>query len=169
MKPRTPRLLSFGVLTALIAVFFATAPGFAQTPPPSAAPPAAIQSLSAAQLQKINGWINGDQGRDIAVDAMITEILGLTNGGATMSCRAFAAIGDGNEIHQLYLLPGDKGYLDVHFYKDRLDVYWTDKNFALLAALSGIRGQKPAEASFADAQYGFGYEMAWWAKYADAH
>jgi hypothetical protein len=171
MKHSPRRPLSLSILMALIAIFLAAANGFAQAPPaaPSAAPPAAIQSLSAAQLQKINGWINGDQGRDITVDAMITEILGLTNGGATISCRAFAAEGDGNEIHQLYLLPAGKGYLDVHFYKDKLDIYWTDKSFALLAALSGVRGQKPAQASFADAQYGFGFEMAWWAKYADAH
>ena len=43
------------------------------------------------------------------------------------------------------------------------------KNFALLAALNGVRGEKPAASSFADAQYGFAFELAWWGKYADAH
>jgi len=38
-----------------------------------------------------------------------------------------------------------------------------------IAALEGVRGQKPAPTSFADAQYGFGYEVAWWANYADTH
>jgi len=100
---------------------------------------------------------------------MITDILSLTQGNATMSCRAFAAVGDGNEIHQIYMLPEGRGYLDAHFYQDKIDIYYTDKNFALIAALNGVRGEKPAAASFADAQYGFGFELAWWAKYADTH
>ena len=166
MKHMTRRRLSLSVLTALIAVFVAAPSGFAQTPP--TAPPATIQSLSDAQFRKINGWI-ADQGRAIAVDAMITDILGLTRGDATMSCRAFAAVGDGNEIHQIYMLPEGRGYLDAHFYQDKIDVYYTDKNFVLIAALNGVRGEKPAPASFADAQYGFGVELAWWAKYTDTH
>ncbi|HEX3938382.1 MAG TPA: hypothetical protein VHX43_12840 [Xanthobacteraceae bacterium] len=136
--------------------------------PAPPAPPPATQSLTAAEQQKINGWI-ADKGRDIAVTPIITDILGLTNGNQTLTCRAFAAEGDGGEIHQVYVLPDGKGYLEAHFYKDRLDVYWTDKNFALLAAVEGVRGEKPAAASFADAQYGFGFESAWWAKYADAN
>jgi hypothetical protein len=124
--------------------------------------------LSAAQLQKINGWI-ADQGREIAVTPLITDIFGLTKGDNTLTCRAFAAAGDGNEVHQIYLLPEGNGYLEAHFYKDKLDVYWTDKNFALIAAVNGIRGEKPAAASFTDAQYGFGFEAAWWTNYADAH
>lgn len=138
-----------------------------QTPAPQAPPPA-TQALSAVQQQKINGWI-ADKGKDIAVTPIITDILGLTNGNQALICRAFAAAGEGDEIHQIYVLPDGKGYLEAHFYKDKLDVYWTDKDFALLAAVEGVRGQKPAAASFADAQYGFGFEEAWWAKYADAH
>ena len=139
-----------------------------QVPAPAPqAPPPATQSLTAAQLQKIDGWI-ADKGRDIAVTPIITDILGLTNGSQALTCRAFAAEEDG-EVHQIYLLPDGKGYLEAHFYKDRLDVYMTDKSFALVAAVEGIRGQKPAAATFADARYGFGFESAWWAKYADAH
>ncbi len=146
------------------------APSLQAVPPAPApqAPPPATQTLSPAQLQKIDGLI-ADKGRDIAVTPIITDILGLTDGSRALTCRAFAAEGDGDEIHQIYVLPGGKGYLEAHFYKDKLDVYWTDKDFALLAAVEGIRGQKPAAASFADAQYGFGFEMAWWAKYADSH
>ena len=129
---------------------------------------AAEPSLSGAQLRKINGLI-AEQGRDVAISAMITDILGLTSGDATISCRAFAAEGDSNEIHQIYALPEGKGYFDAHFYMDKLDVYWTDKDFVLIAALSGVRGEKPAPASFADAQYGFHYEVAWWAKFIDTH
>jgi len=175
------RPIPLSVLAAVIGVLIAAPSGFAQTPatpappaatpaPPAAtqAPPPATQSLSAVQLQKINGWI-ADKGRDIAITPIITDILGLTNGNQTLTCRAFAAEGEGDEVHQIYMLPGGKGYLEAHFYKDKLDVYWADKDFALLAAVEGIRGQKPAAASFADAQYGFGFESAWWAKYADAH
>ena len=119
-------------------------------------------------MQKINGWI-AEQGRDIAVTPIITDILGLTKGDQTISCRAFAAAGDGDEVHQIYVLPEGKGYLDAHFYKDKLDVYWADKDFTLIAALAGVRGEKPAPTTFADAQYGFSYEVTWWAKYADTH
>ncbi len=183
--------VSISAIAVLIGVLVATQTGFAQTaapqPPaqqtpvtqpqapqvPATAPqapppPAATQVLSAAQIQKINGWIT-DKGRDIAVTPIITDILGLTNGNQTLTCRAFATEGDGGEVHQIYVLPDGKGYLEAHFYKDRLDVYWTDKNFALLAAVEGVRGQKPTAASFADAQYGFDFESAWWAKYADAN
>ncbi len=166
------RAFSFSILAALIVVILAAPSSFAQAPPapaPSAPAPAVpTQSLSAAQLQKINGWI-AEQGRDIAVTPIITDILGLTKGDQTISCRAFAAAGDGDEVHQIYVLPEGKGYLDAHFYKDKLDVYWADKDFTLIAALEGVRGEKPAPTTFADAQYGFSYEVTWWAKYADTH
>ena len=184
-SPRRP--ISLGILAALIAVALAAPGSFAQAPPapapsapapPAPAPPAPAapvpalpaptQSLSAAQSQKINEWIAA-QGRDIAITPIITDILGLTKGDHTISCRAFAAAGEGSEIHQIYLLPEGQGYLDAHFYKDKLDVYWADNNFALIAALSGIRGETPAAASFAEAQYGFAFELAWWGKYADTH
>ena len=182
MSHSARRPVSFSILAVLIAVVVAAPSSFAQAPPAPAPPapappapappalalPAPTQSLSAAQSQKINGWIAG-QGRDIAITPIITDILGLTKADHTISCRAFAAEGEGNEIHQIYLLPEGQGYLDAHFYKDKLDVYWADKNFALLAALNGVRGEKPAASSFADAQYGFAFELAWWGKYADAH
>jgi hypothetical protein len=182
--PRSP--ISFGFLAALLVFSLSASQSFAQAPPPATpappaaaqAPPAAVQTppappaptvtLSAAQLHKIGGCI-ADQGREIAITPIITDILGLTKGNQTMSCRAFAAAGDGDEVHQIYLLPDDQGYLEAHFYKDKLDVYWTDKDFALKAALEGVRGQMPAPTTYADAQYGFSFEVAWWAKYTDAH
>jgi hypothetical protein len=131
---------------------------------------AAEQSLSDAQLKKINALI-ADQARDIAISPVITDILGLTSNDQTISSRAFAALdprGE-DEIHQIYLLPDAKGYLVGHFYKNKIDVYWTDKNFVLISALTGVRGERPAAASFQDAQYGFGFELAWWTKFADTH
>ena len=119
------------------------------------------------QLKKIDGWI-ADQGREIAITPIITDILGLTKGDQTISCRAFAAEGEGDEVHQIYVLPEGKGYLEA-ILQDKLDVYWADKDFALKAALEGVRGQMPAPTTFADAQYGFSFEVAWWAKYTDAH
>lgn len=176
MKHGQRSRISFGLVAALIAVFLAAPSGFAQAPsaappaPPAAspAPPAPTQTLSGAQLQKIDGWIK-EKGRDIAVTPIITYILGLTKGDQTMSCRAFAAAGDGDEVHQIYALPDGKGYLAAHFYKGKIDVYWANKDFTLIAALEGVRDQVPAPMSFADAQYGFSFEVAWWAKYADAH
>jgi hypothetical protein len=175
--------VSFGFL-ALMVFLLPASHGLAQAPPaaappaaapPATTPPAAVQAppaptvtLSAAQLHKIDGWI-ADQGREIAITPIITDILGLTKGDQTMTCRAFAAEGEGNEVHQIYVLPDDKGYLEAHFYKIKIDVYWVDKDFALKAALEGIRDQTPAPTTYADAQYGFSFEVAWWAKYADTH
>ncbi|HMG77306.1 MAG TPA: hypothetical protein VK591_01390 [Xanthobacteraceae bacterium] len=129
---------------------------------------AAERPLSDAQLKKINGWI-ADQGKDIAVSTIITEILGLTKNDQTMSARGYAALdtANGNEIHQIFILPEGKGYLADHFHQDKVEVYWADKGFVLLTALSGIRGAKPEIMFFQDAQAGFNNELIWWAKYAD--
>ena len=129
---------------------------------------AAERALSDAQLKKINGWI-ADQGKDIAVSAVITEILGLTKNDQTISARGYAALDseNGNEIHQIFILPEGKGYLADHFHQDKVEVYWADKDLALLTALSGIRGAKPDIMIFQEAQAGFNTELTWWAKYAD--
>jgi hypothetical protein len=129
---------------------------------------AAERPLSEAQLKKINGWI-ADQGRDIAISAVITEILGLTKDDQTMSARGYAALDpeNGNEIHQIFILPEGKGYLADHFHQDKVEVYWADKDLVLLTALSGIRGAKPEIMFFQEAQAGFNSELTWWAKYAD--
>ena len=129
---------------------------------------AAERPLSEAQLKKINGWI-ADQGKDIAVSALITEILGLTKDDQTISARGYAALdpANGNEIHQIFILPEGKGYLADHFHQDKVEVYWADKDLVLLTALSGIRGAKPEVMFFQEAQAAFNQELIWWAKYAD--
>jgi hypothetical protein len=129
---------------------------------------AAERALSDAQLKKIDGWI-ADQGRDIAVSAVITEILGLTKNDQTISARGYAALdaANGNEIHQIFILPEGKGYLADHFHQDKVEVYWADKDLVLLTALSGVRGARPAVMFFQDAQAGFNNELTWWAKFAD--
>ena len=126
------------------------------------------RALSDAQLKKIDGWI-ADQGRDIAVSAVITEILGLTKNDQTISARGYAALdaANGNEIHQIFILPEGKGYLADRFHQDKVEVYWADKDLVLLTALAGIRGAKPEIMFFQDAQAGFNTELTWWAKYAD--
>src|SRR5580704_3026890 len=129
---------------------------------------AADRPLSAAQLKKINGWI-ADQGKDIAVSAIITEILGLTKNDQTISAHGYAALdtANGNEIHQIFILPEGKGYLADHFHQDKVEVYWADKDLVLLTALSGIRGAKPEIMFFQDAQAGFNSELTWWGRYVD--
>jgi hypothetical protein len=129
---------------------------------------AAQRPISEAQLKKINGWI-ADQGKDIAVSALITEILGLTKNDQTISARGYAALdpANGNDIHQIFILPESKGYLADHFHQDKVEVYWADKDLVLLTALSGVRGAKPEVMFFQDAQAGFDNELTWWAKYAD--
>lgn len=129
---------------------------------------AAERALSDAQLKKINGWI-ADQGKDIAVSAVITEILGLTKNDQTISARGYAALdaASGNEIHQIFILPDGKGYLADHFHQDKVEVYWADKDLVLVTALSGVRGARPEVMFFQDAQAAFNHELTWWAKYAD--
>jgi hypothetical protein len=129
---------------------------------------AAERALSDAQLKKIDGWI-ADQGKDIAVSAIITEILGLTKNDQTISARGYAALdtANGNEIHQIFILPEGKGYLADHFHQDKVEVYWADKDLVLLTALSGVRGARPEIMFFQDAQAGFNNELIWWAKFAD--
>jgi hypothetical protein len=129
---------------------------------------AAERALSDAQLKKIDGWI-ADQGRDIAVSAVITEILGLTKNDQTISARGYAAFDatSGNEIHQIFILPEGKGYLADHFHQDKVEVYWADKGLVLLTALSGVRGARPEIMFFQDAQAAFNNELIWWAKFAD--
>lgn len=143
----------------------------AAAPMPGALVPtsvAAERPLSDAQLKKINGWI-ADQGKDIAISALITEILGLTKNDQTISARGYAALdpANGNEIHQIFILPEGKGYLSDHFHQDKVEVYWSDKDLVLLTALSGIRGARPEIMFFQDARAGFNSELTWWAKYAD--
>jgi hypothetical protein len=129
---------------------------------------AAERALSVAQLTKIDGWI-ADQGRDIAISAVITEILGLTKNEQTISARGYAALdtANGNEIHQIFILPEGKGYLADHFHQDKVEVYWADKDLVLLTALSGVRGARPEVMFFQEAQASFNNELTWWAKYAD--
>ena len=126
------------------------------------------RALSDAQLKKIDGWI-ADQGKDIAVSAVITEILGLTKNDQTISARGYAAFdsANGNQIHQIFILPEGKGYLADHFHQDKVEVYWADKDLVLLTALSGVRGARPEIMFFQDAQAAFNNELTWWAKFAD--
>jgi len=164
MRHSQNRPIFFVILAAVISVFVAApSNGFVR------AGIAAERALSDAQLKKIDEWI-ADKGRDIAVSPVMTDILGLTKEDQTISCRAFAAEDAANgEIHQIYVLPEHKGYLAARFHEDRVEVYWTDQDLVLKAALSGVRGELPAATSFQDAQAGFGKEMAWWANYADTH
>ena len=81
---------------------------------------AAERPLSDAQLKKINGWI-ADQGRDIAVSAVITEILGLTKNEETISARGYAALDaeNGNEIHQIFICRRAKAISPTTFTRTR--------------------------------------------------
>ena len=131
---------------------------------------AAERALSDAQLKKINGWI-AEKGRTIEVSEIITDILGLTQNNETMTSRAFATRDSENadEIHVMFILPAEKGYLEERFHQDRIEVYWADKNLVLISALTGIRGGKPAIMSFQEAQAGFDHDLKWWAKYAETN
>ncbi len=164
MRHRRKGPFSFPIFAALIGICLAAVPNILAGPAAAADRP-----LSEVQLKKIDDLI-AQQGREVAISAIITDIVGLTQDNQTISCRAFGAVDAAtDDIRHVYLLPADKGYLFDYFHGDIAEVYWTDKDLVLIAALSGVRGEKPAPASFQQAQFGFSNEMAWWAKFADAH
>jgi hypothetical protein len=131
---------------------------------------AAERVLSDAQLKKINGRI-AEKGRTVEVSKILTDILGLTQNNETMTSRAFATRDSENadEIHVIFILPAEKGYLEERFHQDRIEVYWADKNLVLISALTGIRGGRPAIMSFQEAKAGFDHDLKWWAKYAETN
>ena len=165
MRHRQSRPIWSAVFAALMCGCLAAAPNAVMR----GAAAAANQSLSAPKIKKIDDLI-AQQGRDIAISPIITDIVGLTQNDQTIICRAFGAVDpDTNDIRHIYLLPAGKGYLIDYFHADIVEVYWTDKNLALIAALSGVRGQKPGPVSFQQAQFGFSNELGWWAKFTDTH
>jgi hypothetical protein len=131
---------------------------------------AAERPLSDVQLAKIKGWI-AEHGSADSVNKIVTDILGLTQGDETISSPALAVRGSEGEteIHQIDVLPGDKGYLEAHFHDDKAEIYWADLNFTLQFAVDGVRGARPALMSFPEAEGGLRRELAWWAKFADTH
>jgi len=131
---------------------------------------AAERSLSAVERDKIKGWI-AQYGTDDSVNKMVTDILGLTRDNETISSRALAvkASGNGNEIHQIDILPNGKGYLAAHFHQDHAEIYWADSTFGLVFAVDGVRGGRPDAMSFPEAQAGLSNELEWWAGFADTH
>jgi len=164
MRCSQSRPISFIIVATLICVAPATVPNFAVR-----VAAAAEQSLSTAEFKKINDLI-AQQGKDVAISPIITDIVGLTQNAQTITCRAFGAVDPNtNDFRHIYLLPAGKGYLIDYFHADIVEVYWADKDLVLIAALSGVRGQIPGPASFQQAQFGFGNELAWWAKFADTY
>jgi len=163
MRHRPSRPISFIIFAALSFVVLAAVPNFAVRAA------AAERSLSDVEIKKLNNLM-AQQGKDVAISPLITDIVGLTQNEQTITCRAFGAVDPNtNDIRHIYLLPAGKGYLIDYFHADIVEVYWADKDLALIAALSGVRGQKPGPASFQQAQFGFSNELAWWAKFADTH
>ncbi len=161
--PRRPFPLL--IVAAMMSACLVAVPGAFEHGPAAAAE----RLLSDAQIKKIDDLI-AQQGRDVAISPVITDIVGLTQKDQTISCRAFGAVDAGSsDIRHVYLLPDGKGYLIDYFHQQIVEVYWADRNMVLIAALSGVRGQKPEPASFAQAQYGFRNELTWWAKFADTH
>src|ERR1700726_763245 len=144
------------VFAVLVAGFLAIAPNlFVNTTG------AAERLLSDAQLTKINGWI-AERGNTSSVNPIITEILGLTHNDETISSQALAVRDDQNtdEIHQIAIIAGGKGYLADHFHQDKVEVYWADKDLVLINAVTGVHGGRPEATSIQEAQAGFRTEMA---------
>lgn len=153
------------VVAAMVASCLAAVPAAFGRGPAAAA---AERLLSDAQIKKIDDLI-AQQGRDVAISPVITDIVGLTQKDQAISCHAFGAVDAGSsDVRHIYLLPDGKGYPLDYFHQQIVGVYWADRSMVLIAALSGVRGQKPEPASFVQAQYGFRNELAG-GQFADAH
>jgi hypothetical protein len=128
---------------------------------------AGARPFSDDELKKIKRWIVA--GRDVPLNKIVTDILGLTKEDETISARAFAVKDPENPaaIHEIGLLPAGKGYIETHIHQDRIAVYWADNDFALISAAAGARGQEAEQASFREAQIGLNEEWTFWAKFAD--
>ena len=117
---------------------------------------AAERPLSDAQLRKIEAWVAA-RGADAGLSKMVTDILGLTKDNETMSARGFAEKdAESNDVHQINILPGSKGYLVFHLHQNKIEVYWADQELVLISAETGAREGKPAaDVSFQEAQAGY--------------
>ena len=85
-----------------LAIAIAAPAAVAQTPP----------ILSAEQLQKLDkAW--AAYGHDSALNKTVTDFLGLTRGGDTLTVRQLSANGDGHpiEFHALQRVPNGDGFI----------------------------------------------------------
>jgi hypothetical protein len=128
------------------------------------------RALSEAQLAKIKGWLVEHGGPD-SISKIVTDILGLTQGNETITSRALAVHDSDSpaDIHQIDILPNNKGYLEAHFHDGRAEIFWADLNFNLQFAVEGARDARPDLMSFPEAEGGLRREIVWWARFADAH
>jgi hypothetical protein len=126
--------------------------------------------LSETQLAKVKSWLVEHGGPD-SISKIVTDILGLTQGNETVTSRALAVHGSDSptDIHQIDILPSNKGYLEAHFHDGKAEIFWADLNFNLQSAVEGARDARPGLMSFPEAQAGLNDELAWWATFADTH
>jgi hypothetical protein len=164
---------TFGVSAALASIFLAMIPAAriaAAAEPTAILPPQALtdgppQSLTAAELEKINKTI-ADKGKEIRLNVEITTLLGVTKGDEILLSRGLAVKDESGDIHQFEPLSDDKGYLILKLNPQINTIYWVSKAFVLTAARSRVPGADSEEIPLAEAQTGASKELAYWAAFA---
>jgi hypothetical protein len=156
----------------------AITPTFLGPTPAAAQPAAAAPKLSEDQLKKLIA-VMATQGTFVTADKRMTNALGLTkNNTEAIESRALTVKErDGGLIHQFQPLPEGKGYLLGNLGLTTIEAFWADKDLALVAATTSVRGGPTTGMTAGvmvmptpvkDAQPDFDKELAYWASVADA-
>jgi len=174
---RTGHRLAILALLAVVTPIAAIAPALVIPTTAAAESAAAAPKLSEAQLKKILDAIPA-KGTAVTADKRVTDTLGLTKNSDPIASRALTVKErTGSYVHQIQPLPGGKGYLIGNISPTTMEVYWADKNLALVAAVASIRGGPATgmaggmmvySTPLKEAQGDFNKELAYWATVADA-
>jgi hypothetical protein len=156
------RLLSLSTSAILFYTLLAVAPTAAASADPQ-------QAFTAAEAKKINE-IAEEKGDNGVINKKVSDGLGMTKNDETVTSHAFAVKDSKGNVHQIQPLPNDRGYMLGEVVGSKfIYVYWANKDFGLISAVSFIRGQSPKPMANADAQAGIGYELTYWASWIDKH
>jgi hypothetical protein len=174
---RTGHRLAALTLLAVVTPIAAIAPALVVPTASAAESAAAAPKLSEAQLRKLIAVIP-EKGTVVTANKRVTDTLGLTKDRDVIASRTLTVKErTGSYVHQIQPLPGGQGYLVGKISPTTMEVYWTDKNLVLVAAVASMRGGPATgmnggmmvySTPLKEAQDDFGKEVAYWATVADA-
>ncbi|NNN06881.1 MAG: hypothetical protein HKL90_13360 [Elusimicrobia bacterium] len=126
--------------------------------------------LTAEQMNKIDGY-NRKIGADMAFDPIITQFLGLTRPGETMTFRQFNGSDDGDTVHFHYFNRSETDPNVMIFYfldknKGLITGYVTNPQFDYISGY--VTDGTPSAVSAQAGAAGLADEIRWWAKSIDS-
>jgi hypothetical protein len=159
--------LLVAISTVLVAVLLAHAPVR------SAAAQAAnsVQPiLTEAELKKLELYVQ-KLGRDVPFEPPITQLIGLTKPGETMTFRQLSGSDDNDDVHIHYHNRSESNPNIILFtYQDKakntVHGYLTDPAFRYILAYVSTNSNNQ-KLTLSDSKAGFANEIRWWAKQMD--